>query len=416
MSADYTSGYDDLESESEQNSKNRRNAGIWGLLATVLVAAIVLLIVLTQCVPRVPDVVELSEKQAVTKLTEAGYQIGAVSRVVLPDTSAGKVAEQAPEAGAVFSRGGSVDLVVALGAELVEVPEVIGNDTPAAELLIKAKQLVMEVVGQYSSSIPAGAVISQNPPAGAKVPVGSGIALVVSLGIEPETGFGAGTSQLAGASFSADSGGSGSTGSGSAQSNCTASYPGATVWSSGGDIYISLTGGGGARRLTSGSGWDSRPLLSPNARYVVFMRAPSSGAKADEIGRVCLTDFDAQIMKMPWSTQMTAGHVWYEDYAFAPSSTGTAPDSDWLVISQLYEYPLTSAQNPDPAQNLRGRIAVCNVPIASSWVGWNVEFFPTAGISLSRSTKAGCVKITAVRPDGKQWMRQFNAHTGMFLK
>jgi len=416
MSADYASGYDEVEPEPEQDPKNRRNAGIWGSLATVLVAAIVLLIVLTQCVPRVPDVVELTEKQAVTKLTEAGYPVGVVSRVVLPDTSAGKVAEQAPEAGTIFSRGGSVDIVVALGSELVEVPEVIGNDTPAAELLIKAKQLVMVVEGQYSPSIPAGAVISQTPPAGTKVPVGSSVVLVVSLGIEPETGFGPGTSPPAGASFSASSTGSGSTGSGSAQSNCTASYPAATVWSSGGDIFIRLTGGGSTRRLTSGSAWDSRPLLSPNARYVVFMRAPSNGAKADGIGRVCLTTFDAQIMKMPWSTQMTAGHVWYEDYAFAPSPTGTAPGSDWLVISQLYEYPLTSAQNPDPAQNLRGRLAVCNVPIASSWVGWNVEFFPTAGISLSRSSTAGCVKVTAVRPDGKPWVREFDAHTGMFLK
>jgi len=415
MSADYTGGYDEVEPESEQDPKNRRNAGIWGLLATVLVAAIVLLIVLTQCVPRVPDVVELTEKQAVTKLTQAGYQVGAVSRVVLPDTSAGKVAEQAPEAGAVFSRGGSVDLVVALGAELVEVPEVIGNDTSAAELLIKAKQLVMEVEGRYSPSIPAGAVISQNPPANAKVPVGSRVVLVVSLGIEPETGFGDSASPVAGASFSAGNGGSGSSGPGSTQSNCTASYPGATVWASGGDIYI-RTGGIGTRQLTSGSAWDSRPLLSPNAKYVVFMRAPSSGAKADGIGRVCLTTFEAQIMKMPWSTQMTTGHVWYESYAFAPSPTGTAPGSDWLVISQLYEYPLTTSQNPDPAQNVRGRLAVCNVPIASSWVGWNVEFFPTAGISLSRSTTPGCVKVTAIRPDGKQWVREFNAHTGMFLK
>ena len=412
MSAENASDVNEVTPASEKDSKGRRGAGIWALLAAVLVAAIILLILLTQCVPRVPDVVGLTEKQAAISLTKAGYQVGTVSKVVLPKTPAGKVGEQAPEAGTVFARGRSVDLVVALGADMVIVPDVVGKDTPAAELLIEGAHLVMAVVGQYSSTIPAGAVISQNPLAGTRVRVGTEVVVVVSLGIEPETG----ASSSGGTASSGDSGGSGSTGSSSPPSNCTASYPNASVWASGGDIYIRLTPGAGARQLTSGSAWDSSPLLSPNAKYVVFMRATSSSAKPDGIGRVCLTDFNAVIMAMPWSSQMTAGQVWYQDYAFAPSTTGTAPGSDWLVISQLYDYPITSAQFPDPASNVRGRLLVCNVPIASSWVSWNLAFFPTAGIALSKSNRAGCVKVSARRVGGSLFVRDFNAHTGRYLK
>ena len=100
----------------------------------MLLAAIVLLILLTQCVPHVPDVVGLTQKQAESSTRDAGYEVGTVSKVALTGTPAGKVAEQAPGAGTVFARRRSVDLVVALGADLVLVPDVVGNDTPAAEV------------------------------------------------------------------------------------------------------------------------------------------------------------------------------------------------------------------------------------------------------------------------------------------
>jgi hypothetical protein len=416
MPAENVSGVDEVTPEPEptgpdESSRDRRGDRIWATLAAVLLAAIVLLILLSQCVPRVPDVVGLAQKQAETTLVEAGYEVGSVSKVALTGTPAGRVAEQAPGAGVVFAHGGSVDLIVALGADLVVVPDVVGRDTPAAELLIRAKGLTMEVSGQYSDTIPAGAIISQYPLAGTKVRIGTQVLVVVSLGIAPESDTGSGAS-----SGGAGASGGGGSGSSTAPSKCTAAYPRASVWSSGGDIYIRLAPGGGTRRLTSGSSWDTSPLLSPSAKYVVFMRAPSNGAKSTDIGRVCLTDFDAQILKMPWSTQMTAGYVWYDDYVFAPSPRGTAPGSDWLVVAQIYEYPMTSAQHPDPALNLRGRLNICNVPIASSWVSWNEQFWPTASIALSRSTRAGCVKVTARRADGSLYVRDFNAYNGKYFK
>jgi len=414
MSADSLGENEDLTPVPDENPErpnDRRGAGIWALLAAVLLAAIVLLLLLTQCVPRVPDVVGLSEKQATAKLEDAGYKVGTVSTLESSSTPPGKVAEQAPPGGAVFARGRTVDLVVALGADLVAVPDVTGNDTPAAELLITGVDLVMKVEGEYSDTIPAGAIISQYPAPGTKVRVGSQVLVVVSLGIEPTVDTTGSTST--GSSSSSTSGGSGS--SGSTASTCTASYPNASVWASGGDIYIRLTPGGGTRQLTSGSAWDSNPLLAPSGKYVVFMRSASNGSKVNQIGRVCLTDFSAKIITMPWSTQMTVGEVWYQDYRFAPSTTGTAPGSDWLVISQLYNYP-TGQQDPNPAFGVRGRLVICNVPQASSWVSWNEAFLPTGGIALSQSSRAGCVRVNAIRPEHSGFVADFNPHTGMYFK
>ncbi len=237
-----------------------------------------LLIVLTQCVPRVPNVVGLSERQASARLMSAGYQVGTVSRALMPKTPVGQVAEQYPAADAIFARGRSVDLVVALGADVVKVPNVIGLDTPAAELLLSAKDLVMQASGQYSATIPAGAVMSQDPTAGTKVRVeipGSGgrfrSASNPSWVRAANRRRGPEARHSGGSSTSADD---------APGSNCTASYPNAEVWASGGDIYIRLTPGSGSRRLTSGSAWDSGPILAPSAKYVVFMRAPSSGQES----------------------------------------------------------------------------------------------------------------------------------------
>jgi uncharacterized membrane protein YgcG len=407
MPAEDVSGVGEVTPGPEQpqeGSGNRRAAGIWALLAAVLLAAIVLLVLLTQCVPRVPDVVGLTEKQANAKLTVAGYELGTVSKVKRLEVRAGRVAEQAPPGGAVFGHGRSVDLVVAYGADMVEVPDVVGDDTPAAQLQIEGQQLTMAVSGQYSDTIAAGAILSQNPLAGTRVPVGTQVVVSVSLGIAPDSGSGAGSTS---SGSTGASGGGGSTGSGSSTSasNCTASYPRASVWSSGGDIFIRLTPGGGTRRLTSGSPWDTNPILSPNAKYVVFMRAPSKGARSDGIGRVCLTDFSVTMLDLPLTSIASPSTVYYGKPMFAPSRTGTAPGSDWLVTPQYL------TEDPSSFGGVGGRLLITNVPIDSTWVSWNVGFRPTGTLSLSRSSKPGFVKIT-----GAGLPRNFNVYTGLYSR
>ncbi len=49
----------------------------------------------------------------------------------------------------------------------------------------------------------------------------------------------------------------------------------------GGDLYSVRPDGSGQRRLTSGAELDSRPVVAPNGRFVVFERRSVTGAQAD---------------------------------------------------------------------------------------------------------------------------------------
>jgi Tol biopolymer transport system component len=49
----------------------------------------------------------------------------------------------------------------------------------------------------------------------------------------------------------------------------------------GGDVYVMRADGTGQRQLTSGAEVDSRPLVSPNGKYVLFERRASAGAPRD---------------------------------------------------------------------------------------------------------------------------------------
>ncbi len=68
----------------------------------------------------------------------------------------------------------------------VNAPDVVGMTQSAAEAAITSAGLTVgTVTEQYSDTVPAGQVISQNPAAGASVAPNSAVALVVSKGPEP---------------------------------------------------------------------------------------------------------------------------------------------------------------------------------------------------------------------------------------
>jgi hypothetical protein len=98
----------------------------------------------------------------------------------------------------VFADGLWADGFFAVGLwaadEPVAVPDVDdpGTSQAAAIALIEGATLVAAVVTAYSSTIPAGEVISQDPAAGTLVPPGSTVTITVSLGEAPAQDSGGG--------------------------------------------------------------------------------------------------------------------------------------------------------------------------------------------------------------------------------
>jgi beta-lactam-binding protein with PASTA domain len=66
---------------------------------------------------------------------------------------------------------------------MVTVPNVVGQTQTAATNVIIATNLTVGTISnQFSQTVPAGSVISQNPLAGTQVAAGSAVSLLVSLG------------------------------------------------------------------------------------------------------------------------------------------------------------------------------------------------------------------------------------------
>jgi len=131
----------------------------------------------------VPNVVGLAQSAAAAALDRAGLSVGSVTQQTSTSVPAGTVISQNPTAGTSAAPGSAVDLVISSGPPPVTVPNVVGLTQSTATAALQKSGLTAGAVSQQTStSVPAGSVISQNPAAGASVPPGSAVDLVVSLG------------------------------------------------------------------------------------------------------------------------------------------------------------------------------------------------------------------------------------------
>ena len=149
----------------------------------VLGTAVDLVVSLGQQTVAVPDVVGLAQATAEANIVAAGLTVGTITNEFSDTVPAGDVVSQNPTGGTNVALGTAVDLVVSLGQQTVPVPDVVGLAQATAEANIVAAGLVVgTVTTDFSDTVPAGDVISQNPTGGTNVALGTAVDLVVSLG------------------------------------------------------------------------------------------------------------------------------------------------------------------------------------------------------------------------------------------
>ncbi|MCX8007767.1 MAG: Stk1 family PASTA domain-containing Ser/Thr kinase [Coriobacteriia bacterium] len=134
----------------------------------------------------VPSVVGMSEEEASATVAAAGLTIGSVTTEHSDQYELGLIMRQNPAAGARVKKGTAVDIVVSAGVAMVEVPNVAGMTEADAIAAIEGAQLevALPIGREYSKDVPEGVVISSEPTAGAQVPKGSKVAIVVSKGTQ----------------------------------------------------------------------------------------------------------------------------------------------------------------------------------------------------------------------------------------
>jgi serine/threonine-protein kinase len=171
-----------------QPSPERRRLvlGAFGLLLVGLAVLVALLVrsVLGNdegLVPA-PEVVGISQEQAVLRLADAGLRVGEVTRE-FDEQPAGTVLRQTPPDGIVVDEGGAVDLVVSSGVEMAVVPgEVVGRPLEEAERLLAQVKLTVQDTRPQDGNVPAGRVLAISPAPGTQVPAGTPVLLTIASG------------------------------------------------------------------------------------------------------------------------------------------------------------------------------------------------------------------------------------------
>ncbi len=132
---------------------------------------------------QLPDVT----KKSIEKATEILTALGLFVQVQEQQTDAkvpGTVLSQDPQPGLV-DQGMGINLVVATAVVYHPVPDLVGKDKDTAVAAIRLNNFVENVTQDYSPSVPAGKVISQNPAKDTQLAEGKTVSIVVSLGPEP---------------------------------------------------------------------------------------------------------------------------------------------------------------------------------------------------------------------------------------
>ncbi len=156
------------------------------LLALMLFSTLITMkIILKGDVVNVPDLKGKSLEEARQMLAQKGLYLIQKSTQFSMNVPKGKIMDQLPEPGSKIKRNNEVKIIVSAGKKSVIVPDLIGKNLPAAEIILKDNNLRKGLVVQvHSSRYSAGRIIAQTPEKEIEIESGSPVSLLVSQGSE----------------------------------------------------------------------------------------------------------------------------------------------------------------------------------------------------------------------------------------
>lgn len=131
----------------------------------------------------VPELAGLTEDQARQMAEGQNLRIGTVDEAHSESVAEGEIISYEPAAGTQLRPNSPINLVVSLGREPIEVPYVVGSSGDEADKAISDAGLTPERSAAFSSDVPEGEVISQEPAEGTLYR-GDTVSYVVSKGVE----------------------------------------------------------------------------------------------------------------------------------------------------------------------------------------------------------------------------------------
>ena len=175
----------DDEGDDEDRRKNR-----WPLILTIIgvVALLVLAAVLGPMLfnsapdeKTVPQVVNMTQKEAEQRIAAAGLTVGDVSKEASEDVPKGRVIAQDPDPLSTLPPGDPVDLSVSTGQPDVVVPDILGDDKDSARQKLTDAGLRVKLV-QKQSDEPRDTVVDSDPRPATSVSKGSLVTVFYAAG------------------------------------------------------------------------------------------------------------------------------------------------------------------------------------------------------------------------------------------
>jgi eukaryotic-like serine/threonine-protein kinase len=172
--------------DDEEPERKRR----WPMIVTVV--AIVVLLVLAAILGQilfnsgpeqktVPQLVNMTQKQAETRIKQVGLSVGNVSKEASEDVPKGRVIAQDPDAMSLLDPGGDVDITVSTGKPDVVVPYVLGEDKDTARQKMTDAGLKVTLVKKQSDE-EQDTVVGTDPNPATSVSKGSLVTIFYSAG------------------------------------------------------------------------------------------------------------------------------------------------------------------------------------------------------------------------------------------
>jgi serine/threonine-protein kinase len=135
-----------------------------------------------------PSVLGMTGAAATSKLQADGLSTKLGNPVFSETVKAGLVVTTDPKPTEQVRKGSTVTLVLSSGPERYAVPDLTGMTPDEASTALAAVHLVVGTQSNgYSETVPAGQVMSQDPPPGQQVKRDTAVRLVVSQGLPPVT-------------------------------------------------------------------------------------------------------------------------------------------------------------------------------------------------------------------------------------
>lgn len=161
---------EDDQDKSANKKKSKRNKIIWmSLIPLLLLLFLIFAIVRGSAETSVPDLSNLTIKQATVMLKGSNLQVGSISKENDDDVIAGHVIKSIPAKGLKLKNNAKVNLVVSLGARYYKMPKVTGKQYDEVSDGLKKRGFTIHLKYKATNEYSAGVVMKQSIKAGSKV-------------------------------------------------------------------------------------------------------------------------------------------------------------------------------------------------------------------------------------------------------